>query len=342
MDLEEFRLRLKDGRLGGVYIFAGEEEYLIRYYLSELRRAAVTDDSFSVFNNPVYDGEDVDFATLMEDVKAPPMMADFKLIEWRHADFSAMKEKELSALESLCEMVSSEEYAAVAFTAVGEALDLGTPKRPSQFVKKFGVKINILNFPRSSDNQLYGWLKKHFDAERVGVDLETLRALVARSGHSMEVLSREVDKLAALAHSRGLGAVNVAMVEEVSSSTPESDTFALSNALIDRNRQSAYRALEEMRHRRVDPTVIFGMLSRTVGDMLSVAMLLDEGLGLSDVETELRMNAYKLKLYAQAKARYTTAKIFEMQGELTRMDAESKYGGISGYEAVEIFISQFI
>ena len=54
------------------------------------------------------------------------------------------------------------------------------------------------------------------------------------------------------------------------------------------------------------------------------------------------MNAYKLKLYAQAKARYTTAKIFEMQGELTRMDAESKYGGISGYEAVEIFISQFI
>ena len=342
MDLAEFKSALKDGRVGGVYIFAGEEEYLIRYYLSELRRAVGIDDAFKVFNNPVYDGEGVDFAAILEDVKAPPMMADFKLVEWRHADFSSMKEREYELLSELCDHVAELGYAAVAFTAVGEALDVGTPKRPSSFVKKFGGKINILTFPQSTDNQLYGWLKKHFDAEGVGVTLDTLRALVERSGHSMDVLKREVEKLAALAHQRGLEMLTPLEVEEVSSTTPESDTFALSNALTDRNRTAAYAALEELRFRRIDPAIVMGMLSRTVGEMLSVAMMLDDGKELGDVGEVLKMNPYKVKLYASAKNRYTTEKLREASDELVRMDAESKFGGISGYTMIEIYISKIM
>ena len=342
MDIAEFKTRLKAGRTEGVYLFAGEEEYLIRYYLGELSRAVGIDEAFAVFNHPVYDGEDVTLSALEEDVKAPPVMADCKLIEWRHADLGAMKEKELDALEALCELVGEHPEAVVAITAPGECVDLGTAKKPSAFAKRFAGRMNILEFPLSTDNQLYAWLKKHFDAEGVDVTLDTLRALVLRSGHSMQVLSSEVEKLAALAHARGLKLVSAREVEEVCSSTPESDTFALSNAITEKDRAGAYAALEELRHRRVDPAVITGMLARVIGEMLSVAMMLDEGKGMKDIETLQRMNPYKLKLYAQAKNKYTTEKLREGLSELVRMDAESKFGGISGYEMVEIFVSKFI
>ena len=68
MDINGFKAKLKSGELGGVYILGGEEDYLVRYYLSALRDAAGIDPAFAVFNNPVFDGEEVDFAQIMEAV----------------------------------------------------------------------------------------------------------------------------------------------------------------------------------------------------------------------------------------------------------------------------------
>lgn len=340
MDINEFKAKLKSGSLGGAYIFAGEEDYLVRYYLSELRRAAEIDEAFAVFNNPVYDGDKVDFAAIAEDVKAPPMMSDYKLIEWRHADFDSMKEGELLLLEEITSSLSEYPYAVLAFTASGEGLDFGTQKKPSAFVKRFSKSINLLQFEKSTDNQLYAWLKKHFDSQGVGVTLDTLKALVFRSGHTMDVLKSEVDKLSALAKARGLSLITPREVEEACSSTPECDTYAFSNAIAERNKQKAYAALEEMKHRRVDPTVIMGMIARTFGELVTVANLLEEGKDAKDVEAILKMNQYKVKICVGAVKKYGAPTLSEIVSSLAYTDAGSKYGGIMGYTAIELFISK--
>ena len=342
MELNDFKANVKAGKLSGIYIFAGEEDYLVRYYLSYLRSSLEIDEAFAVFNNPTYDGDQVNFAELAEAVKSPPMMSDCKLIEWRHADLSSLKEKELDALESLVELVAEHPYSIVAFTASAEGMDFGTPKKPSKFMSRFGKSINVLRFDKSGENALYAWLKKHFDANGVGVDLETLKALVFRSGRSMDVLKNEVDKLSALAKARGKSAITPDDVAEVCSSTPECDTFALSNALTDRNKERAYLALEEMKIRRVDPMVVMGMIARTYDELLSVSLLLDEGCQLKDIESGLKMNSYKLKIYLNAAKKYGTQRIAEAVSHLARVDADSKFGGITGYTAVELFISQYI
>ena len=342
MDINGLKQRLKSSELSGVYIFGGEEEYLVRHYLSELRRAAGVDEAFAVFNNPVFDGEEVDFSALAEAVKAPPMMADYKLIEWRHADFSSMKEKELSALEELVALTGEYPYAVLAFTAIADGIEFGTPKRPSSFMNRFSKTVNILKFDRSTDAQLFGWLKRHFDAEGVAVTPEVLRALVFRSGHSMDVLFTEVKKLSALAKARGLSALTADEVNEVASSTPECDTFALSNAIMERNRQMAYSALEEMKVRRVDPTVIMGMIAKAYDELLCVAMMLDEGKDVSDVESALKISPYRMKLILAAVKRYGAARLGVIVSSLARVDARSKFGGVTGYTALELFLSKYL
>lgn len=342
MDINGFKQKLKSGSLGGAYIFAGEEDYLVRYYLSELRRAVGIEEAFAVFNNPVYDGDKLDFAAIAEDVKAPPMMSDYKLIEWRHADFSSMKDGEMELLEEIISSLPEYPYAVLAFTAGEGGLDFGTPKKPSAFIKRFDKSTCILRFEKSTDNQLYAWLKKHFDAEGVAVTLDTLKALVFRAGHTMDVLKNEVDKLSALAKARQLSVLTEREVEEVASTTPECDTYAFSNAITERNRQKAYAALEEMKHRRVDPTVIMGMIARTFGELLTVAGLLEEGRDAKDVETVLKMNQYKVKIYVGAVKRYGVETLAEIVSSLAKTDAASKYGGIMGYTAIELFISKNI
>lgn len=340
MDIASFKTNLKNGNISGVYLFAGEEDYLVRYYLRALREGIAGDEAFAIFNNPVFDGEEVDFAAIVEAVKAPPMMNDYKLIEWRHADFTGLKESQLESLEELISVCEEHPYSVVAFTADEGGVDFGTPKKPSAFIKRFDKSISILRFEKSTENQLYAWLKKHFDSQGVTVGLDTVKALVFRSGRSMDVLVGEVDKLCALALSRGKRAVTPEDVNEVASSTPECDTFALSNAILDRSKPRAYLALEEMKSRRVDYTMIMGMIARTFDDLAAVSHLLDEGLGAAEIEDVLGMNKYKLKMYISAAKRYGTERLSEIISDLAKADAGSKYGGITGYCAVELFISR--
>ena len=340
MDIATLKAELKNGNISGVYLFSGEEDYLIRYYLKSLRERIGGDEAFAVFNNPVFDGEEIDFQAILEAIKSPPMMNDYKLIEWRHADFTRLKESELDSLEEIISACEEYSYSIVAFTAIEEGVDFGTAKKPSAFIKRFDKGMKILRFEKSTENQLYAWLKKHFDSQGVTVTLDTVKALVFRSGRSMDVLAGEVDKLCALALSRGKTAVTPEDVNEVASSTPECDTFALSNAILDRNRHRAYLALEEMKSRRVDHTIIMGMIARTFDDLTAVSHLLDEGLGAQEIEEVLGMNKYKLKMYISAAKRYGTERLSEIISELARTDADSKYGGVTGYCAVELFISR--
>ena len=76
--------KIKTSSVGGAYVFAGEEDYLKKYYLKSIKDLCCPDDAFDIFNHAVFDGEDIDVPALEEAVESAPMMSDFKLIEWRY------------------------------------------------------------------------------------------------------------------------------------------------------------------------------------------------------------------------------------------------------------------
>lgn len=344
MELKEYLENIKSESFSGCYIFAGEEDFLKRYYLSSLSSAVVPDKTFEPFNRIVYDGPEVDFGALGDAVKAPPMMSEYKIVEWRYADFSKMSERELKALEALADMHEDYPYTVIAFVSLADSFDFGTPKKKSKLLSRLEERFSILRFDRSADKQLYAWLKRHFEANgvSVGQTTEVVSAMVDRCGHSMDVLKNEVDKLVCYVKSRGKSAVDTEDIEAVCSSVPESDTYAFSNAITDRNRQKAFAALEEMKLRRVDHIIIFSMAQRTYAELFDVAMLLDEGRSVKDIEGLLKMSPYKLKVYANAMKKHTTARLCAAIEALSRADVASKSGGVGGYTAVELFLSEHI
>ncbi len=340
MELNDFKARLKSGDLVGTYIFSGEEDYLKRYYLSALKERVITDEAFEAFNYAVYDGGEVDFSSLIDDIASPPMFEPYKLIEWRYPDFSKMKEGELEKLEEIIDAVKSTDYAVLAFLAAEDAIDLGTPKKPSKFVKRFGEKAGILSFGKSTDAQLLSWLKKHFDAEGIAVSIDVLKALIFRTGHSMSVLNNEVIKLCMLAKSRGVSQITAADVTEAASSTLECDTFAFSNAILEKDKRDAFLALEEMKSQRQDPIMILGMIAKTFTDIAAISMMVKDGTDQSDIQEATRMNPYRLKLYMSAARKYPPEALAKILSELARVDTGAKYGGVSGYTAIELFLAK--
>ena len=117
MDLAEFKSRIKSGNPSGWYIFSGEEDYLKKYYMSQLRDLVLEDGAFLAFNHAVFDAADIDFAAVSEAIKSPPMMAEYKLIEWRFTNLNSLKDGERAALESLFELKEDYPFAIFSISA---------------------------------------------------------------------------------------------------------------------------------------------------------------------------------------------------------------------------------
>lgn len=342
MTVTELKAKIKSQDLGGAFIFCGEEDYLKKYYTNEIVKICCPDEAFSLFNRIVFDGSDVDIAEIAEAIKAPSMMSDYKLIEWKYPDIEHMSESEKKLLIELGESLG--DYPSVVFILFTDAEGFlpGTSKRPSKLALKFGKAYNVVNFEKSTDAQLVGWLKRHFDAENIKTEADTLSALIFRSGHSMETLHGEVKKLSAYAKANTLPAITKSEIELVASPTLECDAFALSAAITEKNRDKAFFALRDMIGRRVEPGAVLATLSRSFGELVTVSLLLDEGMGYSDIEKLLEWNQYKIKICINAAKRWGTQKLSLATSRLRALDAESKSGGVAGYKAIEMFICEYI
>ncbi len=322
------------------YVFGGEEEYLKRYYLAQLRALLVPDETFAPFNHVVFDGPEVDFGALADAIKAPPMMAEYKLVEWRYADFEKMREKERTALAELLAIKKEYPYTALVFVTTAEGFEMGTQKRPGKLVTKYGKDLCVVNFALSTENALLAWLKKHFDAEGIAVTAPPLRELLARTGNSMDVLSGEVQKLAAYLHQNGREELTVKDVEAVATTTVRADAFALSTAVYEGNRALALDAIREMKAERVESVVALGSLSRIYQELVPVAILVEEGRDGKDIEAALKINPYRLKHMVKAVRTIGPGRIAESISALSEIDVASKNGGMSGYAAIELFLMQ--
>ena len=339
MTVDELKSAIKAARVPWL-ILAGEEEYLKRHYLGEIRRALSPDAALAAFNHLRFEGEAIDFAKLEDAVKSPPMFADTKLVEWHLCDFEKMKAQDLARFTELCETREEYEGVTVVFYAEAERLTPGqNPKKPTRRYQDIAKAIDIVSFPRSTDTQLLGWIGRHLSHGGIAAGAEVGRAMLERCGHSMDVLAGELDKLIAYAHAKEKTELTVADVTHVTAATFEADAFGLGNAILAGDAAAAFENLRDMKNRRMDPSLVFGSVFRLFCDLYAVALLREEGLSPAAIREKTGLHEYKVTLYLRATQKKTAATLGATLEKCRRLDLSSKLG-VADYSGLERLIAE--
>ena len=320
-------------------ILSGEEEYLKRHYLGEIRRALVEDAGLSAFNHLRFEGEALDFEKLLDAVRTPPVFAEYKLVEWHLCDFDKMKAEDLKRLSELCEEKGGAPGVTLVFYAEAERLTEGTPKRPARRFSELAKILDIVSFPKSTDAQLSSWILRHLAHEGLSADARVAQAMIARCGHSMDVLAGELGKLSAYALAKGRTTVTEEDLRHVTVSNFEADAFGLGNAILAKDATAAYENLKDMKNRRLDPTLIFGSVFRLFCDLYAVALLREEGLSPSLIREKTGLHEYKVTLYLRATARRSAASLGKTLERCRRLDLSGKLGTVD-YSGLECLIAE--
>ena len=264
---EELRAALQSGGPANVYIFFGEETYLMQQAVEQLR-ALLVPAGFEEFNYHRLTGKGLTVQELTEAVEAMPMMSQSTFVTVTDMDVFKLDEAQRTALVSLLE--DFPEYCTLVF------LYRQLPYKKDGKLKKLTAAVAAhtteIEFAPQGRQKLQKWVRRRFAAFDKELDDNAIDHLLFTCGSLMDGLVPEINKIAAYAKGKR---VTVADIDAVADPVLDARIFDMTNAVTARDYDRAAAVLAELLRMQTEPIAILAVLGRELRQLYTARLALD-------------------------------------------------------------------
>ena len=266
---EALRAAIKAGVPANLYIFYGEERYLLQTMARQLKELLIP-GGFEEFNYHRLAGKGLTVQELAETAEAMPMMAEHTLITVTDMDIFKLDESQRTALIDL--LGDFPPYCTLVF------LYEQVPYKRDGKMKKLCAALNEyvqeVEFVQQERSDLLKWLKRRFAATGHDIDQTAADHLLFTCGSLMRGLIPEVEKIAAYArHER----ITVADIDAVAEPVLDARIFDMTNAVTARNYDRAAAILADLLRMQTEPIAILAALGKELRRLYTARLALDGG-----------------------------------------------------------------
>lgn len=284
---KKLRADLKAGTPGRLYVFRGEERYLLENAVATLR--AMIPEGTREFNHHRLEGRTLGADDLQEAVDALPVFAERTLTEVWDYDFSKMGEETRRDFTRILSDIP--DYATVVFAFDTVEYKLDGRVNANKELKKLFTEVE---FTVQSDYDLTKWLAKQFAAAGKRLDRDAAARLIEMTGGLMTTMKTEAEKLISYVPGE---TVTVRDVEAVVTPTPDAAVWELTDALLARKNDLAMEKLTALILMDEAPHKILYTVSQKLRQLL-IAKLCQEN--RTDLEGFMKLADMKYRFQAKA------------------------------------------
>ena len=249
-----------------LYMFWGEEDYLIAAFVEELRRACLPGGGTD-FDEKRLNGPALDLRDLRDALDAMPFMSERTFVDLRGVDINKCTDEKYAALLS-----DVPEWCTVVITLPAEGKPDGRLSIVKT-VKKIGCAVEFTAQPES---EIFKWLQKRFAAHGKRIGRTEMERLCFLSGDLMNRLIPEIDKICAYAKGED---ITVADIDAVAHHLPEADVFAMVDAIAAGKTDTAAALLSELLAGDAEPIMITALIGAQFRSLYAARLSQERGLG---------------------------------------------------------------
>lgn len=302
MNDKEFNTEISRGLSGG-YLLYGDEEYLKNHYIKKAVSSVITDPDLASFNLVECDENSFSPAALADALATMPMMSDKVMVVFR-VRISQLREKDKAALYEVLSELDKYPQTVLLLVACKGYFDAGAVRKnkPSAIYKKLTEHLVPVEFEYRTGAVLKKWIARHFEADGVTAGADVIDRIISVAGADMCSLTLEIEKLSCYALSTGSPEVTMSSVEMLCSDSGETETFALSNAIVAGDRAAALAALRVSRDKRRRATEVLSMITSDFTNMMKVSVYMEAGIYKDEIAKRTGIHPFKVSKYMDAVA----------------------------------------
>ena len=266
---EALRAAIKAGVPANLYIFYGEERYLLQTMAQQLKDLLIP-ESFEEFNYHRLTGKGLTVQELAETAEAMPMMAEHTLITVTDLDIFKLDEGQRTALIQL--LSDFPPYCTLVF--LYEQVTYKRDGKMKKLCAALNESVQEVEFVQQERSDLLKWLKRRFAATGHDIDQTAADHLLFTCGSLMRGLIPEIEKIAAYAKGER---ITVADIDAVAEPVLDARIFDMTNAVTARDYDRAAAILSELLRMQTEPIVILAALGKELRRLYTARLALDGG-----------------------------------------------------------------
>lgn len=295
--LPELKNAIRGKNPDRLYIFHGEETFLLHHYLEQLKKV-ILDELTESFNFHKLHAENFDIRALADAVDNLPMMAERTLVWVDEIDLFKLNEGDR---EKVMEIISDiPEYCTVVFTYVT------VPWKPDTRLKKYWDLIKkqaiIVEFAKQDQRDLIPWIGRHFAAHKKQISTDLCVYLIDLTGGTMTALAGEIGKICAYSGSERIVKADIdAVVEPVLDAV----VFQMTDLMGQGAYGQALAKLQILLKMQEEPVRILGTIGGHFRKIATARTLLDNGRTAADLMTLTGLKDYPARKTMSAASRFS-------------------------------------
>ncbi len=306
MNYWEFKHSIKEKKFSPVYLFTGEEKFLMEEALEELKKVR-----FKNANYVAFFADEITWDNLIPYLESPPLLGD-QLIVIRHAQ--ELKDQNMpKKLDLLFRRLTN---TCIVFMANAEE-----EKAKKMSYAKYIPPEGLVEFSKFRADALRKWIKEKFQGKGKSIDEESVYFLSTNYADKIGILMQEIEKICAF-----VGERNEVTIEDLKKvlATQEIAFYTFLDALLRRDFFLAFSGIDALWSEGVYPQIILEIIIKQIRQLLRINALLKDGYSSDEIKEKLGLHPFVVKKSIDALTKYTAAELMEIYFLLRQVDMDYK------------------
>ena len=294
--LQELKAALKAKTLARLYFFHGEEVFLLRHYLGQIKKLLI-DDLTESFNYTRLNSENFSLQAFADAVEALPMMADYTMVQVEDIDIFKLPEGDR---DKLTEVISDvPDYCTVVF--LFETVAWKPDKRYKKLWEAVDRVGTVVEFAKQGQRDLIAWIGRHFASRGKRISTDLCAYLIDITGGTMTALAGEISKIAAYS---GADEIKKSDIDAVTEPVMDAVVFHMTDAMSRGDYGTAMLKLQQLLKMQEEPIGILGAIGGHFRRLSTARNLLDNGKNAGDLMKLCGMQDYAARKAMDAARRF--------------------------------------
>lgn len=289
----------------GLYFVYGQEEFLKRRFLLDLKGAVIPQDVADLNFSSVSGPDQAD--RVLELAYTLPQFSEARMIVWYNSGYPLCQQRYKKRTEEVIDLISRFDYLYILIYATDDEFSGGGRDDKAALSKISGT---VLFFDLLSTARVKKWVIRHFEAEGISASEDEAEYLVGRCGTSMTELSSAVSKLCAYVKEKGGDKVTRV---ETDAMIPEKITFSaffISDNIRKRDASALAAYVADAKSRAEKPQTILAAVTSEAEKLCRIKLAQKEGIPYQQAAKQLGLNEFVVKLSYPSVSAVSEARCF--------------------------------
>ena len=296
--------------MSNISLLYGEEDFLIGSEVAEIRRSLGKDIEFERI-----DGSKAKIGEILAALSSMPMFSAKKLVVIN--DFDAEDKGEEGLFKALKDLGPGIKVLFVNYGSVDKR------KKFYKQMEKIAEVKEFKSFTEWEQDRALAWVVVRVKEYGKKISGRAATLLIEIVGLSLRMLDKEIEKISTFTGKRDM--IEEADVRNLASSG-EMDSFALSNALREKNTREAMVTLNRLFKDNEDPHMMIGMLAKLYRMLLQVKCLEAARLTQFEIAGKLKAKPFFVKKCMESTSRFSLEELKGIIKKLHEADLKLKSG----------------